>query len=51
MNWLKRMVLVLMAMGVFALNFCGRNQLDRTDGTAVIEQTAGETDEWTDPVF
>ena len=51
MNWLKKMVLVLIVMGVFTLNLCGRNQLERTDETVVIEQTAGETEEWTDPVF
>ncbi len=50
MNWLKRMVLVLTVMGVFTLNLCGRNQVERTDGI-IVEQTAGETEEWTDPVF
>ncbi len=51
MNWLKRMVLVLTVVGVFALNLCGRDQTDGTDGTVVIEQTAGEVGEWTEPVF
>ena len=51
MNRLKRVLLVLAVIGVFTLNLCGRNQTGGTDGTIIIEQTAGETDEWTDPVF
>ena len=51
MNQLKRILLVMMVIGVFVLNLCGRNQPDETDGTIIIEQTAGETAEWTEPVF
>jgi hypothetical protein len=51
MNQLKRVFLVLMVIGVFTLNLCGRSQSDGSDGTIIIEQTAGEADEWTDPVF
>ena len=51
MNRLKRVLLVLAVIGVFTLNLCGRNQIGESDGTIVIEQTAGEADEWTEPVF
>ena len=51
MNQLKRVLLVMMVIGAFALNLCGRDQTDGTDGTVVIEQTAGEVGEWTEPVF
>ena len=51
MNWVKRILLVLAVIGVFTVNLCGRNQPGETDGIVVIEQTAGEADEWTVPVF
>jgi hypothetical protein len=51
MNRFKRIVLVLAVIGAFALNLSGRDLPKATDGTAVIEQTAGETAEWTEPVF
>ena len=51
MNRFKRIVLVLAVIGAFALNLSGRDLSKATDGTAVIEQTAGESAEWTEPVF
>ena len=51
MNLFKRIVLVLAVIGAFALNVSGRDLPRATDGTAEIEQTAGETAEWTEPVF
>ena len=51
MNHFKRIVLVIAVIGAFVLNLSGRNLPAGTDGNAVIEQTAGETAEWTEPVF
>ena len=51
MKHLKSIILVLATVGAFVLNLSGRSLPDGTDGTVVIEQTAGETEEWTDPVF
>ena len=51
MNRLKSIILILATVGAFILNLSGRYLPNGKDGTVVIEQTAGETEEWTDPVF
>lgn len=51
MKRLKSIILILATVGAFVLNLSGRYLPNGTDGTVVIEQTAGETEEWTDPVF
>ena len=51
MNRLKRILLVLAVIGVFTLNLCGRDLPSAADGNITIEQSTGETDEWTEPVF
>ena len=51
MNRIKSIILILATVGAFILNLSGRYLPNGTDGTVVIEQTAGEAEEWTDPVF
>ena len=51
MNQLKRVLLVMMVIGAFAMNLCGRDQPEVTDCAVVIEQTAVEVVEGTEPVF
>ena len=51
MNKLKRGFLILTVIGFFALNLGGRIVPEVTDGSVIIEQDAGDFDEWTDPVF